>query len=662
MPAHPLLLSELPCLSSPQRTPSPVSSPYSVNGEGQGFRPLDTKSPVAISLSPRRLVASGATIIDRIQDNITEVISHAFYFNTNRAAMADDIEKYTPQASSEKAEKSEYEDVDVVPIQQEAIEDAYHIHLSWRSWLVVFITCFAVMAQVFVVVAAGSVIAFIIRDLGDAPIAGWIIQGPLLIQSVLSPIVGRLSDVLDRKYLAAIPPLIAFVGAVVSATAKSMSVLIGGGVLIGTTLSTISIVQAIPSEILPLKFRALANGFAFVGGAVGGLIGALGAGAVTNISASGWRYIFWIQAAFHGATSLGLLLFYFPPKKQRQAPRMSIKEYIWACDPIGSCLFISSATLLLLALDWAGGAYSWSNPHVAVPLSLGLVLLAAFAGYEWKGRSDGLVAHVFFQQNANFVYSVFAFAVEGWIFYSAVNSVVPQIILQLGFESDAWQIAVRQLSYQLPVLFTSVPVTWYATRYKDLQSPLLITFTIFLVVTISYANIKPSWDAPQIGLAVLAGIGQSGPLTLLVACVQFTAPHAFLSTATGLAFSARAIGGAFGSAVLNAIINGRLSGHYAPAVSKAAVDAGLPDSSVSLLLEAFKTGNTGSDAVTGANATIWDAAINESQWQYAYAYRLAWSSVIPFVVLAIVAVGLLKGVKELMTEKVEATVEHIERQ
>lgn len=129
----------------------------------------------------------------------------------------------------------------------------------------------SVMAQVFVVVAAGSVIAFIIRDLGDASIAGWVIQGPLLMQSVLSPIVGRLSDVLDRKYLAAVPPLIAFVGAVVSAKATSMSMLVGGGILIGFTLATVSIVQAIPSEILPLKFRALANGFGFVGGAVGGL-------------------------------------------------------------------------------------------------------------------------------------------------------------------------------------------------------------------------------------------------------------------------------------------------------------------------------------------------------------------------------------------------------
>lgn len=56
------------------------------------------------------------------------------------------------------------------------LNDAEHINLSWRSWLVVFVTCFAIMAQVFVVVAAGSVIAFIIRDLGDGAIAGWIIR------------------------------------------------------------------------------------------------------------------------------------------------------------------------------------------------------------------------------------------------------------------------------------------------------------------------------------------------------------------------------------------------------------------------------------------------------------------------------------------------------
>ena len=101
---------------------------------------------------------------------------------------------------------------------------------------------------------------------------------------------------------------------------------------------------------------------------------------MTNTNASGWRDIFWIQAAFHLATTLGLLFFYFPQRRS-DYPKMSFKGYLWAIDPIGSLLFITSATLMLLALDWAGGAYAWSDVHVAVPLAVGLAMLVAFCGY-----------------------------------------------------------------------------------------------------------------------------------------------------------------------------------------------------------------------------------------------------------------------------------------
>ncbi|KAK9775830.1 putative Major facilitator superfamily (MFS) profile domain-containing protein [Seiridium cardinale] len=575
--------------------------------------------------------------------------------------MASNDDKVHPGSGQEtEVGVSHHEHRNIVPLTEEARQGVIRIDLGWRSWLVVFITCFAIMAQVFVVVAAGSVIAFIIRDLGSPSLAGWVIQGPLLMQSVLSPIVGRLSDVLNRKYLASLPPLIAFAGAVVSAKATSMSMLIGGGILIGTTLSTIAIVQAIPSEILPLKYRALANGFAYMGGAIGGLLGVLASGALTNIDAGGWRYIFWLQAAFHLMTSLGLLLFYWPGE-HTEYPKMALRDYVWACDPVGSFLFLCSTTLMLLALDWASGDYAWSSATVAAPLTIGIVLLVLFFIYEWKGRADGLVAHVFFDDNLNFLLSVFAFAVEGWIFYSAFNSITPQLILNLGFEDNAWSISVRQLSTQLPTLLTSIPITLYATRFKDLKSPLLVTFTLFLVVTICYATIQPSWNRAQIAFNVLAGMGQSGPLTLLVACIQFTAPHAYLSTATGLAFSARAIGGAFGSAVLNAIINGRLSTQYAPAVTAAATGAGLPESSVAQLLESLSSGQL-DDSIVGATPQVWSAALDASRWEYAHAYRLAWASIIPFVVLAIAAIAYLKGVKDLMTEKVEATVEHVKKE
>ena len=63
--------------------------------------------------------------------------------------------------------------------------------------------------------------------------------------------------------------------------------------------------------------------------------------------------------------------------------------------------------------------------------------------------------------------------------------------------------------------------------------------------------------------------------------------------------------------------------------------------------------------VPGINAVVEGKVMLASEWVYAHAYRLAWASIVPFVVLALIAVICLKGVKELMTEKVEATVEHV---
>lgn len=179
---------------------------------------------------------------------------------------------------------------------------------------------------------------------------------------------------------------------------------------------------------------------------------------------------------------------------------------------------------------------------------------------------------------------------------------------------------------------------------------------MFLITTICFATVKPSEKVPEYVFLVISGIGQSGPLTLLTVLVQFTAPHAYLSTATGLAFSARSIGGAFGSAVLDAIINSHIASHLVPEVGGAAMKAGLPSSSVPALIEAFAAG-TGFDAVPGLNATIMAAAGGQREWTYAHAYRLGWSSIIPFVVLAIIAVACTSSVKHLMTEHVEATVE-----
>ncbi|KZO91190.1 MFS general substrate transporter [Calocera viscosa TUFC12733] len=529
------------------------------------------------------------------------------------------------------------------------------VNLGWRSWVAVFVSCFAIFAQVFVVTSAPTVIAFIVRDLGEEPLSGWIVQAPILMQSALSPVVGRLSDLVNRKYMAAIPPLIAVVGSILCAEAKSMSWLVGGGILIGSTLATISIVQSIPSEVLPMKYRTLANGYAYLAGAIGGTAGGLGSGAVIRSDPSGWRKIFWMQCAFHAFSAFGLLAFYYPPPVDY--PKMAWRKLIWMCDPIGSVLLVGGSAIALLAFDWSGGAYPWSSANVIAPLVIGLVMLVGFCLYEWLARDDGIAAHIFFQRGRNFPLSLFAFAVEGFIFYSAVAQFTPQIVLNLGFETDSWKISIRQLSYGLTSLFASIPIIWYSTRFKDVKSPLIFTFLIFFAVCVCYATITPNDNSRQVGYNVLSGIGQSGPLTLLVAVTQFTAPHAYLATATGLAFSARAIGGAFGSAIMGTIVNSKLA-NYDTDVGNAAIAAGLPAASVPDLLAAFASG-AGFDTVPGITADSLAAATSASQWAYAYAYRYAWITVIPFTVVAIISVAMLRGVKELMTNHVEATVEKV---
>ena len=87
-----------------------------------------------------------------------------------------------------------------------------------------------------------------------------------------------------------------------------------------------------------------------------------------------------MQAAFHGATVIMLLACYYPPRRS-DYPKMKVAEYLWSLDPIGAILFIGGATLIILALDWTGGTYPWSDSHIIAPLVVGIVLLILFGLY-----------------------------------------------------------------------------------------------------------------------------------------------------------------------------------------------------------------------------------------------------------------------------------------
>jgi len=253
------------------------------------------------------------------------------------------------------------------------------------------------------------------------------------------------------------------------------------------------------------------------------------------------------------------------------------------------------------------------------------------------------------------------------MYYSAVNTVLNQMQLYLDWETDSLLIGVRQIAYSGPTLVASVVVIWYSTRYKDVKSPLVVCFTLFLVVASVFAATKTSWGNIQLGLSATAGVGQSGPLTLLIAVIQFAAPHAHLSTATGLALSFRALGGAFGSAILYTIAFGHVTANYNSNVASAAIMAGLPQKDVPVLLGVMAEGHGPptakgltavlSQVLPSATTAVIKAARYAGQKVYAKGFGLAWASIIPIAFIAIGSCALMKGVGTLMTEKVQAPLE-----
>lgn len=83
---------------------------------------------------------------------------------------------------------------------------------------------------------------------------------------------------------------------------------------------------------------------------------------------------FWINLPF-GAVSIAVVFFFFSNPPRRYA-NMTVKEKIRQIDIAGAFLLICAIVCLLLALQWGGSTYPWSNSKVwGCLLGFGLIII-----------------------------------------------------------------------------------------------------------------------------------------------------------------------------------------------------------------------------------------------------------------------------------------------
>lgn len=78
-----------------------------------------------------------------------------------------------------------------------------------------------------------------------------------------------------------------------------------------------------------------------------------------------WRWCFYINLPIGAVTIAGIAFFFTsPPRKSEES--IGFWERSKQFDPIGTVLFIPCIVCLLLALQWGGSKYQWSDgkyPH-----------------------------------------------------------------------------------------------------------------------------------------------------------------------------------------------------------------------------------------------------------------------------------------------------------
>lgn len=112
-----------------------------------------------------------------------------------------------------------------------------------------------------------------------------------------------------------------------------------------------------------------------------------------------WRWCFYINLPI-GAVAIALIILLFKsPPLQRTGSSSAFQKFL-LFDPIGTAAFLPAIVCLLLALQWGGSQYDWSDGRIIALFCLFGVLTIAFVGIQiWEGENATVPPRIFMQRS-----------------------------------------------------------------------------------------------------------------------------------------------------------------------------------------------------------------------------------------------------------------------
>ncbi|KAK4192337.1 putative efflux system protein [Podospora australis] len=433
-------------------------------------------------------------------------------------------------------------------------EDGEEYPTGMKLFLIVLALCLSV----FVMALDNSIIATAIPKITEQfqslPDVGWYGSAYLLTTAALQLLFGRFYTFFSIKWVYLIAIFIFEVGSLICAVANNSVTLIVGRAIAGVGAAGIfSGALTILAYSVPLSKRPIYTGAIGSMYGLASISGPLMGGAFTDHVT--WRWCFYINLPIGAVTMLVIAVFFPDPKRKAQKDE-TLRERIMQFDPWGTLVFMPAIICLLLALQWGGTTYAWSNWRIILLFVFFGILIIIFVFDQWKqGDAATVPPRIFLKRSvwsSGFFIACIGGAFLGSIYY-----------LPLWFQSVKDASAVGSGIMNLPMLIAlvitsviagaAVTIWGYYTPFMIVCS-ILATIGYGLLTTFEPDTSTGVWIGYQIIIGVGVGIGFQQPLM----AVQTVLDISDVPTGASLIIFLQTLGGALFVAVSQNVFTNKL--------------------------------------------------------------------------------------------------------